>query len=72
MNIYVNQLEVRCIGRPDNILPEAYGRADIGKPIAAAIGLPLKQGVIGWPKFCDTAHDPSVSKLTDLVDFISQ
>ncbi len=51
-------------------LPDAGGRAGFWKPVAEAIGLPLKQVFLGWPGFGDTPPDPSVSKLTDLVDFV--
>jgi pimeloyl-ACP methyl ester carboxylesterase len=51
-------------------LPGAGGMADFWEPVAELLDIPLKQVFIGWPGFGDAPHDPSVSKLTDLVDFV--
>ena len=51
-------------------LPGAGGRADFWAPVADIINLPVKKVLVGWPGFGDIPHDPAVSKLTDLVDFV--
>ncbi|MCM2317863.1 MAG: hypothetical protein NDI93_00870 [Pseudomonas sp.] len=48
-------------------LPGASGNTEFWRPAAERIAHPAQQVHIGWPGFCSTPPDPSMTSMADLV-----